>query len=284
MASTFSLTFTGADGETPTTTDSKQSVRNLINWLRARLGGNHFGTDTVKVRTSGVYASAIVTAAAVQSGDTVTINGTALTATQHNATGTVTMTVSGIDVDDTVTVNGYAFTAKASETLASGYFNIGGTDAQAATSLAACINASTDPLISGIVTASASSAVCTIRAVTAGTGGNSITLASSDAQAAVSASTLTNGATVANNQFDYVGTNTQTGTALAAAINASTTALVNKHVTAAASSGAVTVTATYPGHAGNAVTLATSNGTRLAITGSVSRLTGGTETLTTFTF
>lgn len=59
---------------------------------------------------------------------------------------------------------------------------------------------------------------------------------------------------------------------LAAAINASASALVNKHVTASASSNVVTITAKRAGHAGNAITLSSADATIVA---SGARLAGG---------
>jgi phage tail sheath gpL-like len=72
---------------------------------------------------------------------------------------------------------------------------------------------------------------------------------------------------------------TATATALAAAINASSNALVNKHVTASAAAGVVTLTALVPGYSGNAVTLAASG---TGVTASGARLTGGTANSYTF--
>lgn len=162
-----------------------------------------------------------VVASAVDAADTVSLNGKALTATQHHATGTVTC--SSVDVSDAVTINGVTFTAAAAENIATGAFNQSGTDTACATSLVACINGSTDPLISGVVTASSALGVVTVRAVTAGTGGNSITLSTTDGtDLAVSDTTLANGAAVGAEEFDYVGTNTQTATAIALALNSST--------------------------------------------------------------
>lgn len=373
----------------------RASCLNVAKMFRAIAAGDYPGTCSVVADTEGVAASGSVTCAAVQNADTVSINGQALTATQHHARGTITPTTSGIDVDDTVTINttgvltakkhyatgtvtitiantdaddtvtinGVAFTAKAAEDTEAGEFDISGTATVAATSLAACINASDDEDIAGVVTAFSSGGVCTVRAVesgtdgnaltfvssdadgltvsgagtladatdpaddefdisgqnadtctslaaainactalsgvvtawasatvvtvravTAGTGGNSIGLASSDAQLAVSAANLSGGAAVGNNQFDFGGSNSETATALAAACNASTTDIVEFHVSAAASGAVVTFTARTPGHTGNGITLATSDGTRLAITGGASRLTGGTGTRTTLSF
>ena len=85
--------------------------------------------------------------------------------------------------------------------------------------------------------------------------------------------TAVNG-TPSGNQFDMSGTNAQTATSLAAAIAASSTALVQCCVTASASSAVVTVTSLVKGLIGNTQTLASSNGTRLAVSGA--RLAGGT--------
>lgn len=76
------------------------------------------------------------------------------------------------------------------------------------------------------------------------------------------------------NQFNLGGTDILTAAALAAAINASATALVNEHVTATSSGAVVTVTAAYPGTPGNAITIASADGT---ITASGARLTGGAD-------
>jgi hypothetical protein len=236
--------------------------------LKAIVGGGiqNRSANRPTVVAGTAYARGTVTMAAPNAADTVTINGQALTATQHHATGTVTITAAGVDVDDTVTINGYAFTAKATEALASGHFQIGGTDTEAATSLAACINASTNVLISGIVTATSASGVVTIRAVSAGTGGNSLTLASSDAQLAVSAANLANGAAVGNNEWDYVGSNIQDATALVTCINASSTAIVSDHVKASNLAGTVVCASVA---AGDTVTVA---GVKLKAVGAASAL------------
>lgn len=73
-------------------------------------------------------------------------------------------------------------------------------------------------------------------------------------------------------QFDRSGTDAQTATNLAAAINASANALVRDHVTAAAAGAVVTVTAKNKGATGNAITLA---GTAVRLVASVARLAGG---------
>lgn len=77
------------------------------------------------------------------------------------------------------------------------------------------------------------------------------------------------------NQWNVGGTAAQSAENLAAAINASATDLVNKHVTATAASGVVTLTAAIPGHAGNAVTIAEGVDAGLVMSVSGPRLTGG---------
>jgi phage tail sheath gpL-like len=88
--------------------------------------------------------------------------------------------------------------------------------------------------------------------------------------------------TPAGNQFKVGVSDTADAASLVSAINASATAIVSNHVTASSALGVVTLTAKVPGHVGNAITLASSNGTRLAVSGA--RLTGGThDTLITHT-
>lgn len=70
------------------------------------------------------------------------------------------------------------------------------------------------------------------------------------------------------------GGDTASAALVAAAINASANALVSNHVTATSSGAVVTVTSKYPGHAGNAVTLAASG---TGVTASGARLSGGTN-------
>lgn len=73
-------------------------------------------------------------------------------------------------------------------------------------------------------------------------------------------------------QFDSDGSDTVVATALAACINANSS--LTGIVTATSSAGVVTVSAYAKGLMGNAITLASSNGTRLAV--SAARLAGGT--------
>jgi phage tail sheath gpL-like len=274
----------GVDPFGHNTTRSKRTIfKEFAKLLRRVVGGGVVSRGSTRPTAIAglVQASAIVTCAAVANADTVTINGQALTATQANASGTVTC--ASVSAADTATINGVVFTAVNGGTPTSAQFDMSGSDTACAASLVAAINASIDPLLSGVVTAANAAGVVTVRAVTAGTAGNSLTLATSNnTRLAKSGTVLANGAAIANNQFDFVGTNTQTGAALAAAVNASSTAILSGVVEATNAAGAVTIKAKVKGKVGNSITIATGNGTRLAITGSLSRLAGGTQTAYTF--
>ena len=74
-------------------------------------------------------------------------------------------------------------------------------------------------------------------------------------------------------QWDQSGNDTADGAALAACINAHST--LSKQFSASAAAGVVTITCLVKGVVGNACSLVTSNGTRLAATGS-GWLAGGT--------
>lgn len=67
-------------------------------------------------------------------------------------------------------------------------------------------------------------------------------------------------------EFDQSGTDTADGADLAAVINAHS--VLSKFVYATASAGVVTVTAHQAGSVGNHIALSSSNGTRLAVSGS----------------
>lgn len=84
------------------------------------------------------------------------------------------------------------------------------------------------------------------------------------------------------NQFNVGASDTLTAVAMAAAINASASALVNQHVSASAAGTIVTITAKEFGDEGNAITIASADATIVA---SGARLTGGSDgTVTTYTF
>lgn len=278
MTIRYSINVVGADSDNPfsNTASARTNLQRFINVLKSLASGTKSGVYTIDVHASATRASATATCASVANADTVTINGTAFTATQFNASGTVTAATAL--ALDTVTVQGVVLTAVSGTPVAGGTtFDISGSDTATATSLAAAINA--NPTLAYYVTATSSAAIVTIRALASGTGGNALTLATSNnTRLAKSGTVLAGGAAVVNNQFDYKGSNTQTAAALAAAINASTTAAVKSIVTATSALGVVTVTCKTPGLIGNCVTFVSSNGTRLAVTGS-GVLASGAETL-----
>lgn len=91
------------------------------------------------------------------------------------ASATVTFT-GAPTAAQTVTINGVVFTARASGATGN-EFNIGGNVTATALNLATAINASTTDGISGAVTASSSSGVVTITAITPGKAGLGYTIA-----------------------------------------------------------------------------------------------------------
>jgi hypothetical protein len=258
------------DGPSPlvgnaTSNDKRTSLINIKQLLNNLNHGTQYRAASgpkVTYQDSLVSASATATAAAVQAADTVSIGGQALTAGQFRASGTLTISSGSGQVGGTI--EGTLITVLWATS-----------DTASATALAAAINASPDPAIKGVIEAKSAAGVVTVYAKNPGTGGNAYTLVASGTGVTASGATLANGAAFTNNHFDYIGTNAETATDLARAINASTTAAV-KTVTAAAVSAVVTVTSKQAGVAGNATTFTSSNGTRLAVTGS-GFLAGGTS-------
>jgi phage tail sheath gpL-like len=117
------------------------------------------------------------------------------------ASGTVTL--SSHVATDTVTINGVAFTCVASGATGNQY-NVGASDTDTATALAAAINASATALIDGYVTASSALGVVTITADDPGKQGNLITLAIS-AHGSVSGARCTGGDDGATTSTNYYG-------------------------------------------------------------------------------
>lgn len=267
------------------TGDRRLTLLNLCETIRGMNHGGLYsqGDSYLQVQTDVVAASATATCAAVVANDTVTIAGTALTATQRRATGTLTC-VSAI-AGNTVTINGVTFTGAAGAVvLGQATFSIDTGNTETATSLAAQVNGYASPLLSGILVARSATNVVTIYAATQGTAGNAITLATTGGTITRSAATLENGAAIANNTFDFAGSNALTGDALAAAINASTTAAVQQVTASSNGAGVVTVTSKMGGVAGNTITFVSSNGTRLAVTGSGFLASGAASAVTRWTF
>lgn len=88
-----------------------------------------------------------------------------------------TIVFSGVSTaGDTVLINGVTLTAVASGAV-NNQWNVAGSAALQAASLALAINASSSTIISGIVSASAPSATLTISAIALGLSGNAVTIA-----------------------------------------------------------------------------------------------------------
>ena len=279
-------------GKTPLVTSNKrQTLINIQRLLRGINAGSQYRLGStapiVKTTPTIVPASATVTftqANPVTVGQTVTIAGTAMTAQQSRARTTLTC-VSAI-AGNTVVLNGVTFTAAAGAvTLGEATFSIDTSDTATATSLAAQINAYGSPKISGLVTCPFTAAgVVTVCAVAEGTSGNAITLTTTGGTITAANATLVNGAAIANNKFDFGSGTTNVAASFTRAVNASTTAAINQVTAAITSAGVVTLTSVVGGVAGNAVTLTSSSGTTLAVTGSGFLASGSQGATTTLTF
>jgi hypothetical protein len=232
------LSFDSDDG-------AQNNVRNLINHLEGALNGSR----TVR---------------------TITVRDTAVAST-------ITITLASMAAGTVLLINGVPFTSKGSAaTSGNNEFDIsGGTDTLDAVALAAVT--ATSAL--GVVTLTAAPGAGAVTVENLGVvATGTITCSGVDAADAVSingTAITAHATTSANNQFVVGATNAATATNLAACINASTTALVSKHVRALARSAVVHLFARYGGIAGNAITLTTTDGTDLAVSGT-GRLTGGT--------
>lgn len=163
MATLYSLDIATGDYNQPMVSGAKrESLVDLIYFLKRCLAGGNTSATTISVRNTGVKATGTVTCASIADSDTVTINGVAFTA-QDASPGANEFLQTGDDTAD-------------------------------AAALAAAINASASAGISGIVTATSSGAVVTVSAAVPGKIGNAITLASSNGtRAAVSAARLAGG-------------------------------------------------------------------------------------------
>lgn len=202
-----------------------------------------------------------------------------------------TAVCSAVDVSDALTLNGVAITAAAAEDIAALEFDQSGTDITTATSLAAVINGTDNALIQYLVGASNINGSVALSSVA---DGEYITFKLASGTYKL----------VAGTDFAVTGTDTQDGDALVTAIHAitelnravfaintsgtvriyqrsGTSATVTLGVvgagltlTAMAATARVGISSLVPGVAGNMTTLASSDGTDLAVSGA--RLTGGT--------
>lgn len=291
MAS-FSLNFTGVPtSQVPVnSTNRHTTARRIIDLFLMLTYGRFKGAVTMTASNPAAAASAtVVFTGEPTAADTVTINGVALTAQQSYARGTVT--AASVQAADTVTVGSIVFTAVNGGTPTNIQFDMSGSNSATATNIAAAINA--HPTTQGLVKAYAASAVVTVRNLVIGTAGNhaglnAVAFTSSNntrlAVAGTSSGKLDGASAPGNNLFDFGNTLAEAAANFAAAVNASTTALVSGSAgVSAASNGVdtVTLTAKVLGATGNAITLAKSSS---AISSVSARLSGGSDTLSTYVF
>lgn len=224
---------------------------------------------------------------------TVTMDGVEATT---KATGTITCDT--VLEDTTVTVNGLTYTAVTGVKSDNTEFSIDTSDNAAATDLADSITNDTRTGTLNDVTATASTNIVTCVSSVAGTAGNATTLSSSDGTTlAVSGATFTGGADTvtvtvnglvytavtgavsSDDEFSVDTSNDDCAASLASSINSDTRVGTLGDVSASATTDTVTLTTNVKGTAGNAVTLASSNATTLAVSGTTFS-GGGFSTIT----
>lgn len=219
------------------------------------------------------------------------------------ATGTYTLSSSSGVL--TATINGVA--------LATG--SLAGTDTENAVVLAALINASTNALVSGLVTASSALGVVTVTAALPGKAGNAVTIVAAGTGNTASGARLTGGtdgtaqvtAVKASGTFTFstgsgacvaiingqsisvtaTGVDATDAAAMATAILASEAVGVRGVVTATSALGVVTVTALQAGTGGGAKlgNGVTTTATGTGFTAGQAKLAGGLEAVSTrFTY
>ena len=251
-------------------------------------------SSTGKIKLYGKNSGSAATAAATGTVTCATVlENTFSTATITCSTvlentfadGTVTC-VSAI-ANDTVNVNGLVYTGVAGAKANDTEFSIDTSDTACATDLADSIDDDTRVGLVSDLTATNSSGVVTIVSTALGVGGNAVALSSSDGGTlAVSAANLTGGVdadTVTVNGLVYTAvagarandtefstdtSNNATATDLAAAITADVRSGTSGDVTASETSAVVTCTTDVAGTAGDAITIVSSDGGTLAVTGS----------------
>lgn len=151
------------------------------------------GSANTKFDLAAIRQEDTIVAAWNNNAGTVTDLAGTMSIVDCHASGTVT--AASVLAADTVTVDGRVYTAIANgATPAFGQFSIGADDNECAANLAAAINLGEQADTTSKVTATASSAVVTIKARAEGTGGNSIALATSNnTRLAKSGTALANG-------------------------------------------------------------------------------------------
>ena len=277
------LTYTGVDGVKADNTEFSVDT-----------GDNETATDLALSITDDARVGDVNDVTAVAVGAVVTITQT-VAGTGGNATPLIssgaTLAVSGAvftgGVDaDTITVNGLVYTAVAGAKGDNLTFSIDTSNDAAATDLADSINNDVRAGTSGDVTATALTDTVTVSSDVAGTGGNAITLTSTGGarvvlggatfSGGVDADTVTinglvytavAGAKSDNTEFSNDTSNDATATDLADSINNDVRSGTLGDVSATALTDTVTLTTDVAGVAGDAITLTSTAGIRLVLSG-----------------
>ncbi len=166
-------------------------LKELQGWTQSLLTGAAANTT---IALSAIRAEDTVLSALNNNAGTITDITANISINSLKATGTVTC--SSVDAADTVTIDGRVYTAIANGATPANVsqFSVGASNTACATNLVAAIIASEALDTTSKVTASNVAGVVTITARAEGTGGNAITLASSDGtDLAVSGATLSGG-------------------------------------------------------------------------------------------
>lgn len=235
-----------------------EGIQDLMNLLRKMKGSP--GGNVITVQTGLQAASGTVTFAAAQASDTVTVDGVAFTAVASGASGAQF----NVGVKASLELQDLTYTA-VNPGSAGNSISIEYTDGATAGSEVVSVlgNAISIQIEDGVSTATqikaaydlVAGAVALATVAITGTGGNAQDLEAEQ------------------NLAGGTGSNSSAAASLVSAINANAT--LDGRLSASSSNAVVTLTALEPGELGNSISLASSNGSRLAVSGAA--LSGGSN-------
>lgn len=254
-------------------------------------------TADARSGTSGDLTATSLNAVVTMTTTITGASGNAITLVSNDG---VTLAVSGSGTltggvtADTVTVNGLVYTAVVGARANNTQFSIDTSNNAASTDFTAAVNADTRSGTLNDLTALSSTNVTTLTQTVRGTGGNATTLTSSSTATRLitSGATFTGGVTgdtvtcnglvytavvgakADDTEFSTDTSNDACATDLADSIDGDVRVGTILEVSATATTNVVTIEETIGGTPGNAITLVSSNGTRLATSGAT--LSGGT--------
>ena len=205
-------------------------------------------------------------------------------------TSSATLTFTSVAAGSVISVNGVYFTAVSGTPVrANNEFQQGVTDTADAADFATAIGASTSAGIVSVVTATAAAGVVTLTSAQSGADTTAITV---QTKGIMASGTVTLASVAANDTVTLNGvvltaktsapgahqwlvgvTDTADAAALAALINSDASVGLKGYFRATSAAAVVTVYSLLPGLPGNTLSLASSNGGRLAVSGAL--LTGG---------